>query len=556
MADTGVAQQMQYMYANSYPPPHHHPTMPINPGFDAMHTFAAEVADSAMQNPDLLSPQILESNGDMHFNDGFDYDDTNDTDEKALNILDSRFSGTFFHISPRMQSLMEYFDRNVCPYLVAFDGPDNPYRNHILQLAHQSPGLQNAIAALAINNFRMRHEVTPQRMGFIEDNSEGGIVSVIKAKTDPSPEEVIYKKLSIGLLNKRLKDNGAAQDDSVLATILILCLFNVCDAGFSKFTTQLEGMQKLLSLRHGRESDFTRLVQMFFVWFDTMTSTVNDREMQIRGDQPLDLLNYATNLGALEQFSGCDGRLFKLIARLGRLNLLAQGRPVKPLTPMQAVTRTTTTASSDHSFPDSRTEFWQEYHDIRSRLSSWQPTTTEPSPLITEPTASTHDVTSDDFRHINEGFRHAALLYTARLAGPCLPRADPRLAEHVREGLRHMETLPLTSPVNKFLLWPLFIIGTECVRRRDREVVRSRCVELSKESGFYNNLVGLEVLERVWREVDGEVEGRGEGEGVEEEREVRWRREGVERDGREGRGPQAFRWRKAMDRVDGEYIVI
>ena len=67
---------------------------------------------------------------------------------------------------------------------------------------------------------------------------------------------------------------------------------------------------------------------MFFTWFDVMTSAVNDREMQIKGDS-LAMLDYSANLGALEQFSGCDGRLFKLIARLGRLNLLSQGRPVR-----------------------------------------------------------------------------------------------------------------------------------------------------------------------------------------------------------------------------------
>ena len=73
-----------------------------------------------------------------------------------------------------------------------------------------------------------------------------------------------------------------------------------------------------------------------------------------------------------------------------------------------------------------------------------------------------------------------------------------------------------------------------------RAIVRQRCVEIQRESGFFNNLSGLEVLEKVWSEDDERVE-----------REAQHSGQGVF-----GAQQQAFRWRKAMDRVDGEYIVI
>ena len=87
-----------------------------------------------------------------------------------------------------------------------------------------------------------------------------------------------------------------------------------------------------------------------------------------------------------------------------------------------------------------------------------------------------------------------------------------------------------------------------------REIIRTRCRAVAEESGFYNNMSTLFVLERVWGEVGNNVRGMEA-----EEVEVRARRRDSEVESLVlgvGRFGQAFRWRKAMDRVDGEYIVI
>ncbi|KXT03603.1 hypothetical protein AC578_9965 [Pseudocercospora eumusae] len=522
-----------------------------------------------------------------------------DEDQKTLQLLDPRFSTPFFHVTPRLQSLMEYYDRHICTYLVAFDGSENPYRKHVLQLAMHNEGLQNAIAALATNNMRMRRQPPPRQMGFVEEitNAFDGSHKPKKDLNEPTAEELCYKQMSIDQLNMQLTDSRAAQDDSVLATLLILCLFHVCDSGFSKFKTQLAGVQKLLSLRDRQtQSDFTGWVEMFFLWFDVLTSAVNDREMQIKSES-LDMLDYGSGLGALEQFSGCDGRLFKLIARLGRLNLLAQGRAVRPGGSVDRMPRPPSThkphrpsfkkrklsaktlhiidyeridgngwgtpiTSSDEednepsnrqhelhrstSDPDSRPEFWSEWNDIRARLQAWTMNTYSMPAPTSSTTAQEFELGQRDMLHINESFRYSALLYTERLRSPLLPSSHPTFQQHVSAGLQHITALEITSCVNKFLLWPLFILGTECVDERHRNVIRERCIEVQKESGFWNNISGLEVLEKVWREVGKNVQGM-------EAAEIKAR----SRDsGSGGRHAQAFRWRKAMDRVDGEYIVI
>nr|POE46928.1 hypothetical protein CFP56_00260 [Quercus suber] len=554
-------------------------------------------AGNLPQDPSSHEEQVGEGTLEsmmFHYNGGLGYDDfdylvNGETEDHPKNLIqpDTRFSSAFFHLTPRMQSLMNYYDQTVCPYLVAFDGAENPYRRHILQLAVHNIGLQHAIAALATNNLRMRRK-GPKHVSFVKEITEA-FDPASDDVNEPTPEELMYKQISIDQLNAQLTDRRAAQDDSVLATLLILCLFHVCDSGFSKFKTQLAGMQKLLALRNTNvHSDFTGWVQMFFVWFDVMTSTVNDREVQIKHES-VDMLNFSTGLGALEQFSGCDGSLFKLIARLGRLNLLAQGRQVQSQdgngTPFPAVMhrpphrsttqlspqedlrhRASTTAVYEHDdghvwsptvldtddnihpwshvdphHPDGRQDFWFEWHDIRTRLQSWTMSSQSPS-------SRDHDSGRQDLIHINESFRFSALLYTERLGHPLLPSSHHQYQSLVSQALYHITSLDIASCVNKFLLWPLFIIGTECVDEGHRNIIRARCIEVQKESGFYNNISTLHVLERVWSEAGNNVAGF-------ESAEIHARRRDSEA-AKDGKYGQAFRWRKAMDRVDGEYLVI
>jgi hypothetical protein len=492
------------------------------------------------------------------------------SNESALTTVIPQSLTTASPLSPRMQYLLAYYDRFICPVLVAFDSPSNPYRMHVMQLAMQSEGLRNAIAALATNNMRMRGGIEGRRLSSPEGSqtlpehafSQMTGQELRAMHGEPTNEEKHYKAMSIALLNQKLARRDGAQDDSVLATLLILCLFHVCDSGFTKFKTQLAGVQKLLSMRdRSVQSHFVGWIEVFFTWFDVMTSAVNDRETEVLGES-LDMMNFTKDLGALEHYSGCEGRLFKLIGRLGRLNMIAQNRPVREsdATPRASPKQDFYSFNfnnldgngwgspivedplSPTTVYDPRSAFWTEWNDIRTRLQDW-----EMDPLsdyassggtASNPVASTSAQSA--LLHISESFRFAALLYTERLAHPALPTSAFNFQSLVAQGLFHISQIGVTSCVNKFLLWPLFMIGTECVDPEHRAIVRQRCVEIQRESGFFNNLRGLEVLEKVWEEDDS-----GEGE-------AQPREQGYFG----GAQQQAFRWRKAMDRVDGEYIVI
>lgn len=485
-------------------------------------------------------------------------------DEFALTTSIPQSLSIAFPLSQRMRYLIQFYDQCICPVLIAGDSPSNPYRMHILPLALRSEGLQNAIAALATNNIRMRGGIEGRRLSYPQDSrllpdhaySQMTPRELREMHGEPSNEEKYYKTRSIALLNEKLADPHGAQDDSVLATLLVLCLFHVCDSGFTKFRTQLAGVQKLLSIRdRSVQSNFIGWIEFFFTWFDVLTSAVNDRETEVQGDS-LEMMNLTANLGVSEHLSGCEGRLFKLIARLGRLNLLSQNRPVRESNATPCASPRVRRRADFYSFnftnidgngwgtpvhealspqtptaDDPRSAFWLEWHDIRSRVEEWEFDLPIDRSALSPAQAA--------MLHMNESFRYAALLYTERLAHPTAPPSALNFQGLVSQGLFHISQIGITSCVNKFLLWPLFIIGTECVVAEHRAIVRQRCVEIQRESGFFNNLSGLEVLEKVWQEDDerGE-EAQPQGQGY------------------FGALQQAFRWRKAMDRVDGEYIMI
>lgn len=481
--------------------------------------------------------------------------------------------------TPSLQGLIDYYDKVISPVIVAFDGSSNPYRSHILRLAVESETLQHAIAALSASNLRQRRANNASTRSWARQSigTSSHDQSVRKSSTahsmmdaglnqhpppnEPSLEEQYHKGASIKALNEQLADPTRRIDDSILATLLILCLYHICDTGVGKFKTQFAGVKKILALRggtSGNNSKATNWLTIMFTWFDAMTATVNDREGQLPGDE-IDVSTSDGDERALENLAGCDGRLFKIISKLGRLNLLSQNRPVRGN--LSSKTRPTpspgaktqdyysinykrcdgnrwsnlqhTEEAADKR--DSRAQFWKEWSDIRKKLQGWQLNTPVPSAIDPE------TVKGDriDLSHISESFRYSALLYTERLAYPHLSSAHPNFQNLVTQALYHIANVK--SDI--FLLWPLFITGAECVSEQSRFLIRERCLDIQQDSGFFNNISCLELLEKSWR--DDWIDD------LEDDFGPRF-------DGASSRnmGGHGFKWRKAMERVDGEFIAV
>jgi hypothetical protein len=540
---------------------------------------------------------------------GEDYNSSATNADDSLQIIPSPEA---FHIpltpdmSSRLNFWLNYYDKIICPITVAIDSPSNPYRRQILNLAVESPGLQHAICALASCNLRMKRRQGHGSQQWsqpleleIQDRHNGGLQLISNVRNQPPraptsetpadelalQEEYQNRSQAVQLLNQQLTDPEQAKHDSVLATLFILCHYRMCESGIAQFKTQFAGAKKLLGMRAcGVETGKWGWMESLFTFFDAITATVNDREAQLRGGYLDMVASPLSPESALENYAGFDGKLFKIIATLGRLNLLSQHRPVlDPLRPR------TSSRSSLHTRPrlsgqalvdyykynatkfdgngfastldsdpeldhfsafstpspvagppgdDERPLFWAEWSTTRSLLQSWE---FSPSSLAAALPIPCDQSLTRDFAYVSEAFRYAALLYIERLACPDLPSSHLNFQNLVSQVLFFVEALGQVigggregSKMEKFLLWPLFVAGSECVSDLHRDIVRARCRGIVGRSGYGNNFAGLDVLEKIWKESPDEKS---------------------ETHGRpSGNGP--FRWTAFMDGIDGEYIMV
>lgn len=505
-------------------------------------------------------------------------------------------------ISPRLGFYLEYYEKIICPVTVAIDTPSNPYRRQILSLASDSESLQHAICALASCNLRMkrkqaaaqrvwaqqqafgrqdpfdvcfhRSEDTQPRNDFMFESPDDGSAMV---------EEHHHRNTAVALLNAALSSPILARHDSVLATLFVLCHYRMCESGVAQFKTQFAGAKKLMGMRScGIENSTWGWMETTFTFFDAITATVNDRESQLRGGYLEMIANPQSPEHALENLAGCDGKLFKIIAGLGRLNLLSQQRPVMaqlsssvPLpSPSPSAPRPRLAgqalvdfyklhptrfdgngfastlpdefgvlSSTDHSPTsiddvftppeDLRAQFWREWQSVRQALENWS--FSSQSLLSNLPSDSAHVTQAEirDFNLVSEAFRYAGLLYTERLASPTLPSSGHNFQQYVHQTLSFVQGLSEGSRMEKFLLWPLFVAGSEAVEESHQETVRNVCKGISGRGGYANNVSALDVLEKVWAEGDvGVVNGEG------------------------SLTSSPFRWTKHMDPVEGEFIMV
>lgn len=453
----------------------------------------------------------------------------------------------------RMPFFLDYYEHTMCPLMVFIDGPNNPFREHILSLATGSRSLQHAICALAACNLRMKRKLSlGQRARDLSES--GGEDSMPEDQT--LSEEYQHRNLAAHLLTEQLNDANNARHDSALATILILCHYRMAESGIAKFHTQFAGVKKILSMRRmgpfppSRDSIW---LEAIFTYFDAISASINDREAQLNtsffGVMPD---AQVLPLGS-ENLVGCDRELFKTIMKLGRLNLLSQHRPVQNLLSASPLSRPGMPSRSQSSSPnlqggfkpthqshlsvdvygsspsrfdgngfgttlndedimsaalsssydDHRSTFWREWKDARIALQSWE---FDPQRLIASLTAFTGNASPNpptsaqirDLGSLSEAFRYAALLYTERLASPNVPSAHNNFRNLVSQVVYYATSLETGSSAEKFLLWPLFVAGSECVNELQQNIVRSKCREIMDRSGYMNNLAALDVLERLW----------------------------------------------------------
>ncbi|PTB69598.1 hypothetical protein BBK36DRAFT_1110598 [Trichoderma citrinoviride] len=436
----------------------------------------------------------------------------------------------------KMPFFMDYFRITMAPSMVFIDGPHNPFREHVLRLARDSPSVQHAICALSACSLRMKRRLslglgTSELLATLmveKETSEATEASELEDKS--LYDEIQHRSMAVHLLNQQLSDPSKSCHDSALATILLLCHYRMVESGIAKFHTQFAGVRKILAMRKSRDStpsgDSTWM-EALFTYLDAISASINEREAQLapgfEGASP-DVQDLPAGS---ENMIGCDRSLFKTIGKLGRLNLLSQHRPVQGMSeqtqPQQEAHGHTETIStprpgenglatkldddemlasamySSVSFDERQYLFWREWKAARQELQDWRfDATSVAMSLPGSPTTSQiHDLGA-----VSEAFRYAALLYSERLANPHGPSTHSNFQNLVSQVVHHATSLETGSAAEKFLLWPLFVAGSECIVESQQHIIRDKCRGIMSRSGYMNNLAALGVLEKLW---SGEV---------------------------------------------------
>ncbi|KAK2037703.1 hypothetical protein LZ31DRAFT_161723 [Colletotrichum somersetense] len=453
----------------------------------------------------------------------------------------------------KMPFFMDYYKNIMCPSMVFIDGPGNPYREHILHLATNSRSLQHAICALSACNLRMK-----RRLSLGQDTRElseklMAEKSMSESMADGQPddqslsEEYQHRNLAVHLLNQQLNDPAKSSHDSVLATILLLCHYRMVESGIAKFHTQFAGVKKILSMRRSQNMAPSRdsaWMEAIFTYFDAISASINDREAQLNSTFHGVMPDAQLLPPGAENLVGCDRELFKTISKLGRLNLLSQHRSVQNLANSTSRSQSPLGSPLGHSYKgnlngmqqkqqmggdmyglpshrfdgngfgsildddefvsslcpsatydDHRNNFWREWKEARFALQSWEFDSARVHASLPSPATPAQ---VRDLGSLSEAFRYAALLYTERLASPNVPSTHSNFQNLVSQVVYYATSLEAGSQAEKFLLWPLFVAGSECVNELQQNIVRSKCRDIMSRSGYMNNLAALDVLERLW----------------------------------------------------------
>ncbi|KAM0250502.1 hypothetical protein ACHAQJ_008625 [Trichoderma viride] len=431
----------------------------------------------------------------------------------------------------KMPFFMDYFKITMAPSMVFIDGPHNPFREHVLRLALHNPSVQHAICALSACNLRMKRRLslgygTSELLATLMLEKQASEATSGPEIEDQSlSEEVQHRNLAVHLLNRQLSDPTRSYHDSVLATILLLCHYRMVESGVAKFHTQFAGVRKILAMRKSRDSTTSKdssWMETIFTYFDAISASINEREAQLapgfEGVSP-DVQNLPAGS---ENMIGCDRNLFKTIGKLGRLNLLSQHRSVQGMSESTASPQDNTqdastptprydgngfgtTINDDEmlasamyssvSFDDRRVIFWTEWRAARKELQDWQ---FDASSVAKSLPGSPTTGQIRDLGAVSEAFRYAALLYSERLANPHTSSTHANFQNLISHVVHHATSLETSSAAEKFLLWPLFVAGSECIVESQQNIIREKCRGIMSRSGYMNNLAALDVLEKLW----------------------------------------------------------
>ncbi|KAF3386733.1 hypothetical protein F1880_001482 [Penicillium rolfsii] len=307
----------------------------------------------------------------------------------------------------------------------------NPYREYILPLANEVPSLLYACAALAACHYNVRLSTSQFEREFFR-----------------------FKGKAMKRLQEDLYSQARAKHPGTLATILMLCLCDICHGGVSHFQSHFQGAKRLIELR--QERTISSFVEQYLAWLDVMAAASHSRPTVFSSQEIDTLLGESQDRWGLDAIP-CPSDQFHIVCEI------------------------VTLYKNQNDFDNPSIETLSQVLDIKQRL-------------LQRPA---YCAKGQNWLHMTEAYRFAIILYLLRLFSCDIDEFE--LDWLVSSVLYHARATPPASGWSDQLLWPLFHAGLELKDARRQEWVRERARCMQSSGGFGNVQSALVLLEGAWK---------------------------------------------------------
>ncbi|KAK6826403.1 hypothetical protein RU639_005686 [Aspergillus parasiticus] len=335
-------------------------------------------------------------------------------------------------IPAELRFIMQYHICEVIPKLCVDNlSVQNPYREYILPLANEVPSLLYACAALAACHYNVRLSTNQFEREFFR-----------------------FKGKAMKRLQEDLYSRTRAKHPGTLATILMLCLCDICHGGVSDFQSHFQGAKRLIELR--QERTISSFVEQYLAWLDVMAAASHSRPTVFSSQEINTLLGESQDRWGFDAIP-CPSNQFQIVCEI-------------------------VTLYKNQPDPDTPSiETLSLVLDIKQRLLQQQP----------------HCAKGQNWLHMTEAYRFAIILYLLRLFSCDIDEFE--LDWLVGSVLYLARATPPASGWSDQLLWPLFHAGLELKDARRQEWVRERARCMQSSGGFGNVQSALVLLESAWK---------------------------------------------------------
>ncbi|KAL3424269.1 C6 zinc finger domain-containing protein [Phlyctema vagabunda] len=382
----------------------------------------------------------------------------------SLDSVSERSQKLILGRSPSRPASQNYtsIEGNLFDYFVGVIGPNcslsssqNPYLELLAPIAVTFPPLNSALLAVSANQLRLLNDTRFER------------------------EALSHKHKAIQGVQSAI-DVGNA-DARVVATILMLCFYDISDGCNPSWVTHLRGGLSLLeSLSNytgthtASEKMLLTFLRMYFVAHAIMSRTANEEDFAF-SDDPSCSWPDSEDMEEVDVLMGCSRELMAIIRKIP--SLAAKAARIQ-----------------ESSAPaDTLIQLSTERDVIERSLLSLQQTI--PS-TVNDP---------EQLTIIAESKRLTALLYLrSRLPGLTFPHSNTIMSSAFKTNLiatiiEHLEKLPNTST----LLWPLFVLGSmRELNEEQRRFVHERLMALQRLRNLGSIKRARLSVEEMWRRLD------------------------------------------------------